>query len=201
MTAPEKSLNLREQQKRFTKQRLIDAAVQVFSELGYVSATVEDIASAAGSSRATFYLHFSTKKDIIEELRLSMNAAARGTYVELEESGSSWQDLRCWMEKKVAFWDDHKQIINIVAQALTVEPGLHPVDTALVTSYLQRRGNLDPVTADVRAKLLIMQLERFCFHWKVMNLKFDEDYALDALTDIWWATLHIAKDASHRRAA
>jgi len=41
------------------KQRLFDAAAEVFSRAGYAEASAEAISRQAGMSRATFYEHFS----------------------------------------------------------------------------------------------------------------------------------------------
>ncbi|MBD9725552.1 helix-turn-helix domain containing protein [Streptomyces caniscabiei] len=44
--------------------RILDAALTVFSQYGYAKTTMQDIARAAGMSRAALYLHFSTKEDL-----------------------------------------------------------------------------------------------------------------------------------------
>ncbi|MDX3638277.1 helix-turn-helix domain-containing protein [Streptomyces sp. MB09-02B] len=44
--------------------RILDAALTVFSQYGYGKTTMQDIARAAGMSRAALYLHFSTKEDL-----------------------------------------------------------------------------------------------------------------------------------------
>lgn len=51
--------------------RLLEAAQQVFAVSGYASATVDDIISAAGTSRATFYRYFRSKDDLFDELSRS----------------------------------------------------------------------------------------------------------------------------------
>src|ERR1700756_4261765 len=59
--ATEPQPSLREAQKEFTRQRLLDAAEELFESVGYRSATIEEIANRAGANRATFYLHFQGK--------------------------------------------------------------------------------------------------------------------------------------------
>jgi len=51
---------MRAAQREFTRARLVEAAIEVFAEKGYPRTTVDDIAERAGSTRATFYLHFKT---------------------------------------------------------------------------------------------------------------------------------------------
>jgi AcrR family transcriptional regulator len=47
---------------------VVDTALALFSERGYVGVRVEDIAKAAGVSRATFYKYFSERDEILGEL-------------------------------------------------------------------------------------------------------------------------------------
>lgn len=51
-------LSLRERNKLRTRQELLQAALEVFAETGYGSATVEAIANRAGTSKVTVYTYF-----------------------------------------------------------------------------------------------------------------------------------------------
>src|SRR5215831_13499759 len=54
--------------KEATRQRLLDAAEQVFAEKGYHGAAVEDIIRASDSSKGGFYFHFPNKQAIFLSL-------------------------------------------------------------------------------------------------------------------------------------
>ena len=43
---------------------IVDAALEVFAEKGFVSAKLDDIARRAGISKPTLYLYFDTKEEI-----------------------------------------------------------------------------------------------------------------------------------------
>src|SRR5215471_17847349 len=60
---------MREAQREFTRTRLVEAAIEAFKESGYAHATIEEIADRAGTTRATFYLHFKSKSEIIAVLQ------------------------------------------------------------------------------------------------------------------------------------
>lgn len=50
------------------RQRLVEAALDEFSERGFAAARMEDIASRAGLSKGTLYLYFDSKEGLFEEL-------------------------------------------------------------------------------------------------------------------------------------
>ena len=75
--APPRVAGLAEFQRRRkqgSRDRLLTAATAAFCAAGYFAVSVEDIASAAGVSRMTFYRHFSSKSAIAGEL-FRLNAA------------------------------------------------------------------------------------------------------------------------------
>jgi AcrR family transcriptional regulator len=69
-TGPKRSL-LAQERSRDTRQAIIKAALGLWSERGYAAGvgdpTAEEIAERAGISKATFYLHFARKDDILLE--------------------------------------------------------------------------------------------------------------------------------------
>ena len=71
-TEPAGPISLRERQKAQTREHLLDVAAQLIGERGYNDTTMDDIARAAGSSRATVYAYFATKDDILRTLAIEM---------------------------------------------------------------------------------------------------------------------------------
>ncbi|HEY1609991.1 MAG TPA: TetR/AcrR family transcriptional regulator, partial [Paraburkholderia sp.] len=58
----------REQSREQTRERLLDAACAMFITKGFVGASVEDIALAAGFTRGAFYSNFGDKAELFVEL-------------------------------------------------------------------------------------------------------------------------------------
>jgi len=54
---------------RDTKQRILDAAVEVFGERGYRGASVDDVAAAAGVTKGAVYYYFTDKDDLARDLQ------------------------------------------------------------------------------------------------------------------------------------
>jgi AcrR family transcriptional regulator len=54
----------REERRTQTRDRLVDAAVEVFNRLGYFGASLEAVADAAGYTKGAVYSNFATKADL-----------------------------------------------------------------------------------------------------------------------------------------
>jgi AcrR family transcriptional regulator len=75
-----------------TRQRLLDAAAQVFAEVGLDAASVEAVCERAGYTRGAFYSNFETKEELFLELagRVARErvAAVRARVGELEHTSA-----------------------------------------------------------------------------------------------------------------
>lgn len=61
----------REQQKEAKRSALIDAALAVFSRVGFAAAKIDDVAEEAGVSKGTVYLYFESKEKLFEGMVMS----------------------------------------------------------------------------------------------------------------------------------
>jgi AcrR family transcriptional regulator len=75
-----------------TRQRLLDAAAEVFAEEGLDAASVEAICERAGFTRGAFYSNFETKEELFLELagivQRERVAAVRARVTELDATGA-----------------------------------------------------------------------------------------------------------------
>src|SRR5882757_10334648 len=77
----------REQSRDQTRERLLDAAQAIFMKKGFVAASVEDIAEAAGYTRGAFYSNFRSKSELFLELiRRDHEAMQAGLQTIFEEA-------------------------------------------------------------------------------------------------------------------
>lgn len=58
-------LSRRERKKQETRQRLMESALQLFSEQGYAATTIKSITELAGVAKGTFFNYFETKEAIL----------------------------------------------------------------------------------------------------------------------------------------
>ena len=66
--APEKLDGRRTEARGTARERLLDAAAEVFAERGYRATRVEDLAAAAGLTKGAVYWNFESKEDIFVAL-------------------------------------------------------------------------------------------------------------------------------------
>ena len=190
--SPSPRPSLRDEQRRFTRERLREAALEVFERRGYASATVDEIAVAAGASRATFYLHFRSKADLIRSLIDTMTEREHIWEAFGRLKDPTREEVEGWLREVVALYDSHRAYFLAVEQAVAVEPELTEgyyrqsdryVDIAAEALHLDADG------ARLQAMLLWVQLSRFCFLWRVRGIEVDERRTLSMLTDVWHAAL------------
>ena len=72
-----------------TRTRLLEAAEQVFADLGYHDASIVKITEVAGVAQGTFYLYFESKKGIFDELVRDLNRRVRHAMKESSSKGAT----------------------------------------------------------------------------------------------------------------
>lgn len=198
--AAERRPTLRDQQKQQTRRGLLDSAREQFVERGYAAVTVDDIAAQVGCSRATFYLHFSGKADVLQKIGAeTMEQRAVAVYADLDavlESGSQAEFTR-WMRRALEWFETNQAILPAWDEAVAIEPEFKAIARrainelpAAMPRYLARWGTDREDEARLRIELLVSQLERFFTRWAVQEtIEFSAGRAADVLSDIWWPAL------------
>src|SRR5436305_14980922 len=99
---------LRDAQKRMTRERLIQAAVESFRLRGYAATTVDDVVTGAGATRPTFYLHFRTKADIVAELGVDVlrRVAEFNDRLRAAVAAGDRQSICDYLDAAFDFWED-----------------------------------------------------------------------------------------------
>ena len=191
---------LREKQKQQTRADLVEAADALFTEHGYAAVTVEDIVGRVGCSRATFYLHFPGKLDILKALGSNtVMSSTLAIFTDLDrvlESGSR-DEFSGWINRALDWCRDHHHLMRAWDEAMVLEPefralaraGISALPNAM-TSYLARWPEERRDEAKLRVELLLTQIERFFIRWAEQGaITAGADAAADVLTDIWFPAL------------
>lgn len=69
--------------------RILEAAMTVFSRDGFRHATIQDVAQAAGVGKGTIYLYFTSKEELLERMLLSVLQSHRSRIEEVVTGGGT----------------------------------------------------------------------------------------------------------------
>ncbi|HET6832515.1 MAG TPA: TetR/AcrR family transcriptional regulator [Acidimicrobiales bacterium] len=181
-----------------TRQRLLDAAADVFDRTGYHAARVDDVVAAAKSSHGTFYLYFTSKEDLFEQLVGDVAAELHGLIGELApvtNSARGREALRAWLARVRETYARHGRVIRAWTEAeLSGDPVGRQGDDVLTglalaltrRMRLPKRSGLDPTIATLALMMMVERLNYYAASGQV-DLD-DEDELLDTLTDVVMAT-------------
>lgn len=187
--------SLREQQRRATRTRIADAALAVFERSGMAAATIEEILTAAGVSRATFYAHFTGKPDVGRAILSDMWDRSTDLYARFAAL-PDWSRgaIRGWLAEVGEAWRIHHDGMRMVLREMLAELSADSREhqqgfVAALMGDHARWAHFSPEEARRRAQLLIFQVERSMMAVHIEGWETDLDALLDTLTDIWVATL------------
>lgn len=106
-----------------TRRRLLEAAEQVFAELGYHDASIVKITEAAGVSQGTFYLYFSGKQEVFDVLVEDLNTRLRHAMSEASAKGDTRIEVeRLGFEAFFRFTAEHPALYRVIRQAEFASP-------------------------------------------------------------------------------
>ncbi|HET9088691.1 MAG TPA: TetR/AcrR family transcriptional regulator [Acidimicrobiales bacterium] len=126
-----------------TRRNLLQAAEEVFGAMGYHDASIVKITELAGVAQGTFYLYFSSKLQIFDEVvadlnqrvRHAMSEAARGATTRLEAERLGFAGF-------FRFTAEHPALYRVIRQAEFVSPqALRQHYETIIESYIPHLGD------------------------------------------------------------
>ncbi len=136
------------QRKQDSRARLLNAAVELFGQDGYPAVSVEDIASAAGVSRMTFYRNFRGKADLAGTL-FSQNVAQSGPNL-LGIGTRDWTNRNVvtkWLTELFAADHANRKLLRLFIQASAIEPEFTKQGHAQIATWIEELGRSIPAFA------------------------------------------------------
>jgi AcrR family transcriptional regulator len=144
--------NLRDAQKAYTRARILETARNLFYEVGYYNTTVDQIVSAVGASRPTFYLHFADKEAILTSLVEEYRTRAVAQMERLKGPHPSLAEIRAWMDELVVFYEQERIPVTIFSHISTSQPKIPSFMTTTLDAVTGALGrNLAAFSAGGRA--------------------------------------------------
>ncbi|MFJ6895071.1 TetR family transcriptional regulator [Streptomyces hokutonensis] len=133
-------LSLRERTRLAVKAQVAEIALEMFLSRGFEQTTIEQIAKAAGMSRATFFRYFPTKEDVLLVMTEDHARHAQDALERRPEDEPIWTALRHALEPAVRQGKDSAAALQ-TARAIVQSPS---VRSRYQERYLQMRELLRP---------------------------------------------------------
>jgi TetR/AcrR family transcriptional regulator, ethionamide resistance regulator len=196
----------RQERRLALERRLLDATEKLMGEekLSYAGLSVDRLATAAGISRASFYIYFEDKEDLLRRLAVravdEVGDAARNWWQAAERDNP--EDLCSAMKAILATYRRHELILSAVVETSAYDERVAEVFNELINGIRdatreviergQARGLIRPLPVNEVAGALTWMVERVCYQM-VRNSPPDNDETLAAvLTQIVWGSLYLA---------
>ena len=146
-----------------TRARILAAAERVFAELGFHDASIVKITEAAGVGQGTFYLYFTSKIEVFDEVVEDLNRRVRHAMIAASSQATGRIEAeRAGFRAFFEFTAEHPALYRIVRQAEFVSPGaLRMHYTRIVEGYrdglarAQRAGEVGDIDPEVAAWALM----------------------------------------------
>lgn len=186
----------RERRRMDTEQRIMNAALQLFSEQGYANTTIDAIANAADIGKGTFFNYFASKEHLImvfgERLVGELVAAAAS----MKPDTPVRELVRGAVHKVVAEWHANQRLLrSILGAALSNDTMAERFQTllakaranvALLMAEGQRRGELrNDISAADLARLLQQTMMGAQILWSLRPAS-DLVATADQALDVFW---------------
>jgi AcrR family transcriptional regulator len=181
-----------------TTQRLVVAAVELFTEQGYDATTVAQIAERAGVTKSTFFRHFSDKRELLVAGQETLSRLLAEGIAEAPADASPLQAVAAGLERASgAMGPANRELGPRLKAAVAASTELQERDAlknvglaAAMTAALVARGVPDS-TAHLAAELGVLAFKRGYAAWSEAERDDEEGlahHALAALRDLRAAT-------------
>lgn len=188
----------RAEQKRLTRAGIVAAGRELFHRDGYTATGAEALARAAGISRATFYLHFRSKAEVVIELMRAREPEITDAYVALDRMTTpEHADVVAWLEEHATLWRRYGSEFAAMEQALAHESAVadewyamhRRTQAALENLTAPAATEADRAVLEAHLMTFMMALDR-SFYFLLLRAH-DENYhtVLGVLADQWLALL------------
>jgi AcrR family transcriptional regulator len=156
-----------------TRQRLLEAAEEVFAQVGYHDASIVKITEAAGVAMGTFYLYFRGKKEIFDELLIDLNRRVRHAMSEASsQGGTRLEQELLGFRAFFRFTAEHPGLYRVIRQAEFVSPEMLRYHyEKLSAGYIEglraaaERGEVGEIDPEVTAWALMAAGELIGMRW------------------------------------
>ncbi len=182
------------------RERIVDAALEVFAAGGYAGTSMGSIADRAGITRAVLYDHFESKEALYLALLEERNAAFLAhVAARITGAGGPRERMRETIDTVFAFAEEEPASWRLLFGGdvsgegepargrLQVHTELVGAVAALLAADAEAAG-IDPAAREAMVEMLISAL-RGAVEWRTRNADTDRDDVVEAAMELLWRGL------------
>jgi len=163
--------------KEATREKIVRAAIKVFSDNGYHGATVDDIVAESGTSKGAFYFHFPNKEGmftaLVEEMAGKLWGAVRKA---LKSPGNPGDKIARALYAGLETFQHNRELARIaLVETAALGPELEEKRGKVRLAFLQlieehlrelvEEGTLERLDTRVAALALLGTIDEVVVHW------------------------------------
>lgn len=99
-----------------TRERILEAALPLFAELGFAGTSTRKLADGAGVNVATLAYHFGGKEGLYQAVIERLYEELGSTVPKAEVAGTPQETVRAWMAAAWQFCKDHREHIRLTVR-------------------------------------------------------------------------------------
>jgi TetR/AcrR family transcriptional regulator, ethionamide resistance regulator len=199
-----KPQSTRQQRRAEIEQQLLEATERLMGDgFTFTELSVDRLATAAGISRATFYIYFEDKRQLLLQL-------TRQVFTELGEAAALWWDVseqrdpdnaRRAIRQIIAVYRKHQVVITAVNELASYDAVVAETYKAILDGISERgkaaldravaEGGAPPVRTWETASALVWMVERMCNQMVRYSPPEQDDQMAEALTEIAWRVWYL----------
>ena len=182
-----------------TRERLQDAALELFAARGYEQTTATDIAQAVGLTERTFFRHFADKREVLFHGQQALTDAFLAGLHDAPRDASPIALAVTALRSSAAFFDDARRSHSRLRQSVIDDnPALREREALKLVGLGQALGDalrdrgVDDMGADVAAQIAVMAFGIAFAHWIAEGEQRSfETIAMDVVREVGAVTGHL----------
>lgn len=187
----------RKEQAEITRQKLVEAALDLFVKRGYERVTVDDICKQAGVSKGAFYGHFKSKDQAILEEFLKADDYYQDVFTELAKHESYVDKMLAFNQLALGFIESQGKMVIKVAYSSTIAPerkdspissqdrALYQLVEALVQGAQENGECRTDISSEEITQAVIRSIRGVVYDWCLHDGGFDLQEAGQSLARVF----------------
>lgn len=185
-----------------TRDKILEAAIEVFNQKNYGDTSVNNITEVAGTSHGTFYIYFKNKRDALMELIKQVYSelyystqkpwgTKSNTYESMEESISGWFEVQSKHWKIIRTW---KEVAHTDHEFAALWDHLSDKITLRIQQNIEnsmKKNLCRDVNAHVAARAISGMIEHFGNLILVRQQEYDLEEVVKTIADLWYHSIYV----------